>query len=355
MEYKFDCLALFSGGLDSILACKLMQAQGINVLGLHFTSPFFGHADKIQHWQEVYQLPLLPVDISQDYIDLFMRGPDWGIGKYLNPCVDCKILMLKKTQNMLAEFGANWIVSGEVLGQRPMSQRRDTLNLIPKEAGVKDVLLRPLCAKLMPPTPMENSGLVNREGLLDLAGRSRKRQLELADQFDIQEIPTPGGGCLLTDPQTSKRFFYVLRHLQAPGKNDFELSKIGRQFWYNSHWLVIGRNSQDNTHLLELVQPRDLVFKPAHIPGPIAIGRQLMQTWDNDIIEKAARFILKFTPKAKKEKEPVSFLIGNQDGNTEISISPDSEVPDIWEEPSEDTFQGEKKHFWNQQPREEDL
>jgi len=350
MQQNFDCLALFSGGLDSILACKLMQDQGIKVLGLHFTSPFFGNTPKLSHWEDIYQVPLMPVDVGQEYIDILLRGPSWGLGKNLNPCVDCKILMLKKAKQMLAEFGAKWIVSGEVLGQRPMSQRKDTLKLIHKQAGVSDLLLRPLCAKLLPPTRMESSGQVDRRQLLDLQGRSRKRQLALAEYFNIQEIPTPGGGCLLTDPETSKRFFYLLMNMNYPEETDFRLCSIGRQFWYKQHWLIIGRNKEDNYRLLELVQPEDLVFKPAQIPGPVAIGRQFSHPWDREIVEQAARFVLKFTPKAKKAKEAVSFLIGNQGENREISISPDSPIPQIWEEPSREVFEHRKKQFWNKDP-----
>lgn len=346
MQQRFDCLALFSSGLDSILACKLMQLQGIRVLGVHFSSPFFGNEDKIPYWEETYQIPLLPVDISSEYIELLQQGPRWGLGKNLNPCVDCKILMLKKIREMLPEFGAQWMVTGEVLGQRQMSQRRSILNLITKQAGMVDQVLRPLSAKLLSPTSMEISGQVDRERLLDFQGRGRKKQLDLARNFDIQDIPTPAGGCLLTDPSASKRFFYVLRNIDSPRIQDFQICRIGRQFWYNKHWLIIGRNSSENSKLLELTQPEDLVFKLSGIPGPIALGRQSSQKWDQELIQQAARFALNFSSRAKNATSPVQVLIGYQGRKSELNIHPGTPLPEIWHEPSSETFQNEKKHFW---------
>lgn len=334
MHYKYNCLALFSGGLDSILACKLMQSQGLKVLGVHYLSPFFGDLHKAKHWQEIYGIDILPLDVSSDFINSVLLHPKHGFGKYLNPCIDCKFFMLKKTKELLSYFGAQFIITGEVLGQRPMSQRREVMNLITKEAGVNGFLLRPLSAGFFPTTPMEASGLVNRDQLLRIKGRSRKQQLKLAEEFNLQELPTPAGGCLLADPECSKRFLSLFKYLDSPRPQDFQLCKVGRQYWYGFHWLVIGRNQTDNQNLLEIVEDRDIIFKLAHIPGPIAIGRQLTEEWSNDIVISAARFMLHFSPKALNSEVPVTVNIGHPNQINEIQLDPYKTNNIVWKEPT---------------------
>ncbi|MEG2139801.1 MAG: tRNA(5-methylaminomethyl-2-thiouridylate) methyltransferase, partial [Bilophila sp.] len=167
-------VALFSGGLDSILATRLIQEQGLVVRCLHFVTPFFGKPHLIPHWEEVYGLSIEAVDVSEAYIRLLLERPEHGFGKVLNPCVDCKILMMRTAREIMARLGATFLISGEVLGQRPMSQRRDTLNVIRREGAVRDTLLRPLCAQHLDPTEPELSGLVDRSRLLSIFGRGRK-------------------------------------------------------------------------------------------------------------------------------------------------------------------------------------
>ena len=169
----FDALSLFSGGLDSILASKLMQSHGHKVLGLHFVSPFFGKPDKVAFWEREYGIPVQVIDVGQEFVDLMAGFPPHGFGKVLNPCVDCKILMLRRAKNLLPVYEASFLISGEVLGQRPMSQRADTLNIIRNDADVRDVLLRPLSAGLLPLTPMEESGLVDRSQIGRASCRGR--------------------------------------------------------------------------------------------------------------------------------------------------------------------------------------
>ena len=190
-EYaRYDGLALFSGGLDSILAARLLMEQGKKILCLHFTSPFFGDEKAVPVWEKKYGLEIIAVDIAEEYCRMLCHNPANGFGSALNPCVDCKILMMKKAKTLMAQFGAKFLISGEVIGQRPMSQRRDTLHVIRRDAEVKDILLRPLCAKCMEPTPFELSGEVEREKLLGIYGRGRKEQLALAKTFNITDIPT---------------------------------------------------------------------------------------------------------------------------------------------------------------------
>lgn len=189
MKKTYHALALFSGGLDSIIAAKVIQAQGLEVLGLHFVTPFFGKPWRIPGWEKSYNLPIIPVDISEDYIRLLREWPEHHFGKVLNPCVDCKILMMEKARELMEVYGAQFLISGEVVGQRPMSQRRDALNIIRKGADVRDVLLRPLSARLLDPTPMEESGLVDRDKLPQISGRGRKNNWNWPNSSALQKSP----------------------------------------------------------------------------------------------------------------------------------------------------------------------
>ncbi len=344
---RYHCVALFSGGLDSILACKVIQKQGLNVLGLHFVSPFFGKPEKKDYWRELYGIDVLVVDIGEDFVKLLKNGPKWGLGKGLNPCVDCKILMLKKAKEFLPVIGAEFIITGEVLGQRPMSQRRDTINLIAKEAGVKGLVLRPLSAKLLNVTYPEEKGLVKREELLALKGRGRKPQLELAKEFGLKEIPTPSGGCLLTDLECVKRFWAVLTNLKDPKVEDFELAKVGRQFWINKNWLVIGRNKSDNKKLLSLLSSNDILFKVADIPGPIGLGRQKEGKWDKSLILEGAMLLVSFC-KGLNEGESVKVKVGIEGRVEEIVVKYEEELKERvrWAAPSIEGFEENKKNFW---------
>ena len=298
----YDGIALFSGGLDSILAARLVMEQGLKVKCLHFFSPFFGHPGRLGHWEKEYGLDIDPVDVSAEFVELLKRGPAHGYGSAMNPCVDCKIVMISRARELMQEYGASFIISGEVLGQRPMSQRRDTLNAIRRDANVKDVLLRPLSAKLMDPTPMEESGLVDREKLKGFNGRGRKDQLALAEHFGITEIPTPGGGCKLTEKENTRRFWPGLSRLDAPTVNDFRLAYTGRQFWMGDFWLAVGRQKYDNEIYADLQRKDDLHFKLAGFPGPIAIGRSSRE-WDSESVQKAAALVASYSPKAVKASE----------------------------------------------------
>jgi hypothetical protein len=334
MHSRYDCLVLFSGGLDSILAAKVLQKQGLRPLGLHFVSPFFGQPDKIASWQEMYGLDILAADISEDFVRLVTQGPSWGWGRHLNPCVDCKILMLQKAKAMLPKFQATFLASGEVLGQRPMSQRRDALNIILREAGVKEILIRPLCGKLLSPTRVEEQGLVDRAQLLDIKGRGRKEQLRLAHEFNLPEIPTPAGGCLLTDPEYVKRFSPLLERLTPPKAEDFQLATVGRQYWANGYWLVIGRNKADNEGLASLVQADDLLFKLTSLPGPLALGRQAAEPWPEEVIRDAARCMALFSSKAARSEEPVTVRVGTSRTDIrEFTVHPQDSPQLQWEEP----------------------
>ncbi|KUJ95768.1 MAG: tRNA-uridine 2-sulfurtransferase [Desulfonauticus sp.] len=329
---KYDGLALFSGGLDSLLAIKLLEKQGLKILGLHFYSPFFGARDKVEKWQEEYGLKLLALDIGQEYLKMFLGRPKYGLGKVLNPCIDCKILMLKKAKELLTPFGAKFLVSGEVLGQRPMSQRRDTLPLIPREAGVEGILVRPLTALNLKPTEVEQSGLVQREKLLGIKGRGRKEQLALAREFGLTSIPSPAGGCLLTDLEMGKRYTSLLKYVKEPELRYFDLALWGRHFWWNNYWLIIGRNKADNDKLIKLAQD-EYLLRLADYPGPIALG-VYPKSWPQEILRQAASFLVHFAPKAlRSEEKHLAIKVVKKEESFVLEVSKEPREVFKWQEP----------------------
>ena len=205
-----DVVVLFSGGLDSILAAKVLEEQGLRVCCLHCHSPFFGDPGAVERWSNLYGLDIRTLDVSDDFCAMLRARPAHGFGKVMNPCVDCKILLLRHARLYMESIGARLLATGEVMGQRPMSQRRDVLNAIRRDAGVQDILLRPLSALHLAPTPAEEEGFVDRSRLLGISGRGRKDQLELAKKYQLPEIPTPGGGCRLADKENARRYWPVL-------------------------------------------------------------------------------------------------------------------------------------------------
>lgn len=349
----YDAVALFSGGLDSILATRLIQDQGLAVKALHFTTPFFNHADRIPFWEKTCGISVTAVDIGDAFVAMMKKGPEHGFGSVLNPCVDCKILMLAKAREIMLECGAKMIISGEVLGQRPMSQRKDTLNIIRRDANVKDFLIRPLSARLLDATKMEISGLVDRNRLAALSGRGRKGQMELAAKMGITDFPAPAGGCRLTEMENARSYWPVLRYSQSPRAGDFALANIGRQYWSFTQTpplrLVIGRNQADNAQLLECARPGDILLKTAAFPGPVCLARPFPgQTWSDAAIADAAAFCASYSPKAvraaaesgapiavKTHAGPdfAAIMLPAEDGRlAAVAITPARETPLAWRE-----------------------
>jgi len=263
-------LAVFSGGLDSMLAVKLIVAQGINALGLFFETPFFT-SGKARKSAASINLPLKVIDLTEPHLEV-VKNPKHGYGENMNPCIDCHALMLKKAGDMLQEEGARFIFTGEVLGQRPMSQNKKALLTVAAQSGYGNLILRPLSAKRLPVTLPEEMGWVRREELLDISGRSRKPQMALAETFGIREYPSPAGGCLLTDQIFSKRLKDLLSSRSDPDLREIELLKVGRHFRIGSRTkLVVGRNKQENEVLLSLSKGSDLMLKTVTVPGPTAL------------------------------------------------------------------------------------
>ncbi|MDH4322124.1 MAG: thiamine biosynthesis protein [Desulfobulbaceae bacterium] len=273
-------LALFSGGLDSIVSCRVMMEQGIRVKAVKFVSPFFGY-DLLAREQEYaaeihakYGIDLCLRDISKPYIEM-LGNPPHGYGKNFNPCIDCKILLFTEARKMMPEWNASLLISGEVIGQRPMSQRSDTLRLIERDSGCDGILLRPLCAKKQPPTIAEKQGLVDRDKLHDLYGRGRHGQIALAAHFGISDYPAPAGGCVLTDPIKSKqiaRYYAEEEEVRIP---DLLMLQVGRQFMLpNGGWLALGRDEKENPRIAALAGDGDILLQMDDRPGPTALLRR---------------------------------------------------------------------------------
>lgn len=252
-------VALFSGGLDSTLSILTVLRQGVEVTALKFLTPFeheisdralcskclFPSAEKFG-----FEVKLC--EISDRFIEI-VKKPKFGYGKNMNPCIDCRILMFKEAKDFMKKTGADFIIAGEVLGQRPMSQRKDVLYLIDKEADVTDYVLRPLSAKLLKVTIPEVKGIINRDMLYDFRGRSRKPQIALAKESGLTDYPAPAGGCLLTEPNFVHRLKDLLTYNPDPDFKDLSLLKIGRHFRFSPLCkIIVGRNKAENEKIWSL-------------------------------------------------------------------------------------------------------
>lgn len=272
-----QAVALFSRGLDSILAIKILQQQQLAVQGVFFTTPFFNNGIKGREHEFIakvakeYDIPLCVIDISAEFLEL-LAAPTHGYGKNFNPCIDCKLLMVRSAKTCAARWGASFIATGEVLGQRPFSQRRDTMRIIERDSETTGILLRPLSAKLLPETIVEQEGLVDREKLFAFSGRGRKPQLQLAAKLGIVNFPTPAGGCLLTDPAYARRIKTLYTHEKRPSAREAEMLKYGRFYHLPPKgFLVVGRNRSENQQLLQLAGKENIILRLGEMPGPIGI------------------------------------------------------------------------------------
>ena len=299
---RIKALALLSGGLDSSLAVKLIQEQGIGVEGISFTSPFFGQENAKRAAEEL-GIELYIRDVSSEILEI-VKNPKYGYGKNMNPCIDCHILMAKKAKELTEEVKASFIISGEVVGQRPRSQNKQILEAIAKRADVQGKLLRPLSAKLLPITDPEKRGLVNREKLLALSGKSRKPQLELARKYNLKRYATPAGGCLLTDSIFSSRLNDLLEHTEYTLDNIL-LLKLGRHFRSSTgSKIVIGRNKEENKKLKSLTKEGDTSFNVIEHKGPLAIVRGKL---DEKTLEEAASLCARYSDGKELPKVKVGY------------------------------------------------
>lgn len=267
---KVKGIGLFSGGLDSILAAKIIMAQGVDVMGVTCTTPFFS-PEKARDAAKKIALYLIEVDITKEHLDV-LKSPRYGYGKNMNPCIDCHTLMLKIAGRIMEDREADFIFTGEVLGQRPMSQTRQSLYVVAKNSGYQEHILRPLSALLLPETRPEIEGKVDRHRLLAIKGKGRKDQIAMARLYGIDHYSAPAGGCLLTDPMFSKRLRDLFRHSMDFDIRDIELLKYGRHFRINEFSkVIVGRNSLENEALQRLSHEEDIVIHIAQFAGPATI------------------------------------------------------------------------------------
>ncbi len=313
-------LSMLSGGLDSILATKLMLEQGLEVEAINFLTIFCTCTRKgCQHAAteaaRTLKVPLKVLNITEEYLEI-VRKPKHGYGSNMNPCIDCRIYTFRKAKEYMGQVGASFIVTGEVLGERPMSQRREAILLIEKEAGLKGLVVRPLSAKLFEPTIPETEGIVDRARLLEISGRSRKPQIELAKQFDINDYPCPAGGCLLTDPGFAKRIKDLIEH-DSLNIDDVRLLKFGRHFRIaEDAKLVVGRDESENASLESQLKPGDICLKLKEYQGPFSIYRGRPE---KNLIDLAASIVTHHTKFRNEDSVRIDYWIWQSEGRFTIN------------------------------------
>lgn len=269
---KSRALCLCSGGLDSLLGLCVLREQGVAATAVTFTSPFFADPSSTARTCAELGFKHITIDFTKDILEL-IRNPPSGFGSCLNPCIDCHARMIERAWAYAQENGYDFVSTGEVLGQRPMSQQRGPMNRVRNLSGAGGWLLRPLCAKLLDPTEPEKRGLVDRERLLALQGRNRKPQMELARKYGIRHYPTPAGGCKLTEPNYCRRLKNLMQHEGLEDARLLEACNHGRHFRLEGGTLVVlGRDRADNEFLRGALRGGDATLRPVNVPGPTALA-----------------------------------------------------------------------------------
>ena len=318
-EKKKKVVALLSGGLDSQLAIKMMQEQGFDVSAVAIKTPFCdfdcgrGCGFEIRERADDLDVNLKTVYLGDEYIEM-LKKPKHGIGSGFNPCIDCRSMMFDAGKKHMEEIGAEFIISGEVLGQRPMSQYKQALRIIEKESDLVGKIVRPLSAALLPETDPEKDGLIKRENLGMIRGRTRKNQLEMAKKYGIENPPNAGGGCLLTEPHFGIKAKDLFEHTKNPTINDIDLLKIGRHFRLDEETkFVVGRNKDENEMIKAIALPDDILLEAKDFFGPVSI---LRGTDLKKHLKFAASVTLRYSD-APNDKTAI-VLIKNNDSDEEI-------------------------------------
>jgi tRNA-specific 2-thiouridylase len=322
---KTVAVGLFSGGLDSALAVKIILEQGVAVIGYYFRTPFLGGGSRVERLAERLGIELVVDEAGDDYIEM-LKAPRFGRGVAFNPCVNCHIFMLRRAGALVLERGASFCFTGEVLGQRPMSQRRHQLELIEKEAGLEGKLLRPLSARLLPPTEAEEEGLVDRAALLGLEGRSRKTQLALAAAYGITGYSSPAGGCLLPDKNFGARLADAFAHGEDRPA-DIALLKIGRHFRLPSGAkAVVGRNEGENEELLGYLDGDAAAFEVEGVGSPITLLRPARrEDWP-----RAAALTLRYSDARDRAEAPTRVRTAEGEAETITARAGDAADAETW-------------------------
>ncbi|MDG5813840.1 hypothetical protein QA601_02025 [Chitinispirillales bacterium ANBcel5] len=314
------CLVMFSGGLDSVVAAHLLKNQGLEVTALHFLLPFFSGinypCDQVKEYANTLNIPILIEEEGVEFLNM-IKTPAFGFGKNANPCLDCRIHRLKKAAKIMENNGFAFLATGEVIGQRPMSQRIDCLNRAEKISGLKGRLLRPLSAKKLPPTEAELSGIVDREKLLDISGRGRKTQLDYARHHRLK-YATPAGGCLLTNQETATRYYELLQHNEDFSLPDFKLLAYGRHFRLSPTFkLVVSRNESENTILDHIRNNNHTFLVMKDVTGPVGLG---IGTLNDKLLNQSASILARFSKARDKAEVNVEATIEKR--STLIRVRP---------------------------------
>ncbi len=345
MQAKRKAVALISGGLDSLLAARVMQEQGIHVEGINFFTGFCveGHTHAIRKkdkakpkrnnalWSaEQLGIKLHIVDIVEEYKEVLLN-PKHGYGANMNPCLDCKIFMVHKALEWMEQHGFDFIITGEVIGQRPMSQRADTMPVVANESGAEDRLLRPLCAKNLPPTLPEREGWVDREQLYDFSGRTRKPQMALAKRFGFEDYASPAGGCcFLTDEAYSRKLvdLWQGRGSRAYEMDDIMLLKVGRHIRPRPNFkLIVGREEGENKFLEGYRKQFIHIYTTSH-PGPLVL---VDGDVNDDDLELAARITARYGKGRSAEIVTAEITFPNGDKRVlEVAPMPPGEIKEEW-------------------------
>jgi tRNA U34 2-thiouridine synthase MnmA/TrmU len=324
---KIKALALLSGGLDSTLATELILKQGIDVVAMNFTSPFClckkGGCGATEAAEQL-GVPLKVVHVGDEYLKM-VRKPKHGYGRNMNPCIDCRIFIVKKAKKYAKEIDASFIFTGEVLDERPMSQHFKAMKIIEEEAGLKGKILRPLSARLLPETVIEKKGLVNRKKLLDIHGRSRKPQIKLAREFNIKDYPCPAGGCLLTYKEYANKLRDLFKHKKRCSMADVALLKVGRHFRLGENKIIVGRNEAENKILTSKKARNDYYFEVPDVGGPITV----LQGAKTKKAVRTAAALTAFYSDAKGGKVNVNFGRENLNKSVIVPIPDRAEVESL--------------------------
>jgi len=316
-------VALYSGGLDSALAILLVLRQNMKVTALTFSHDFScvdnnrsnPGVDPVEVGKK-YGFDVIPLKLGSEFVEIVKR-PRHGYGKNLNPCVDCRILMLKKAREYMEKLDADFIITGEVIGQRPKSQMRNSINLVDKQTGLKGLLVRPLSALLMDETIPEQKGLLDRSKLEAISGRSRKRQLELAGKLGLEDFGAPAGGCLLTDPNYCRRLKDIWEHNEKPEIHEISLLRFGRHFRLDEKTkVVVGRDESDNDNIEKYSGPNCLKLEALGTGSPITL---LMGDRKDENVKIAASLTARYCD-SRKDKEVIVTCTDGADKNKSNQI-----------------------------------
>ncbi|MBF0216573.1 MAG: tRNA 4-thiouridine(8) synthase ThiI [Candidatus Omnitrophica bacterium] len=321
-------IVMLSGGLDSSIVLALAAKNGLGPIAVHYNLPFGLYGDKenfrssAKGITERLGVPLKEVFLGEDFIEM-IKAPAHGRGKNFNPCIDCRIFNFRNAKKIMSDEGASFIMTGEVLGQRPMSQHKQALRMIEEGAGLEGLILRPLSARRLPVTIPEKEGWVGKELLLDIHGRGRKRQMELAEKLGVRDYPMPAGGCLMTDKGFSRRIKDLAGFKPDFSVEDASFLSIGRHFRISPVFkMVAGRNKGENEKLLEMARPGDIIFNIENVPGSLGVGRGEPKEED---IRLGAAIIGHYSDIDPDSEHPVLCKRHGDSGGERVTVVPASE------------------------------